>query len=104
MKKIFSMLMIGFFMFAAAPVNTAYADDAEDAGATVLTKMSDWAKTVGKDDAEKERILAERKAARKKKHMEKKAAQMKKKADKQAKEKRKEGEKMGKEMKKKMGM
>lgn len=103
MKKVLSVMMIGIFVFAAAPTMSVYAEDLvyqENA----LDKISDWAKTVGKDKTERDRILAERKAARQAKHAEKKAAQMKKKAEKKAQEMKKDTGKAGKDMKKKMGL
>lgn len=103
MKKILSVLVLGVFVLVAAPSAVVFADDHEYSE-NVLDKMSDWAKTVGKDENEKQRILTERKAARKKKHMEKKAEKMKKEAGKKAEKMKKDADGKAKDMKKKMGM
>lgn len=103
MKKILSVMMISIFVFAAAPTVSVYAEDLVYQE-NVIDKISDWAKTVGKDKTERDRILAERKATRQAKHAEKKAEKMKKNAEKKAKEMKEDAGKAGKDMKKKMGL
>jgi len=103
MKKVLTVFVISLFVVAAAPSAVVFADE-QEVSENVLDKMSDWASTVGKDETQKTRILAERKAARRKKHMEKKAAQMKKKADKKASRMKKDADKGAKDMKKKLAM
>ncbi|MDP3920875.1 MAG: hypothetical protein Q8R76_08735 [Candidatus Omnitrophota bacterium] len=76
MKKFLSVLLIGFMVFSVLPVATAFADD-EVHQENTLDKMSDWAKTAGKDKGERDRILTQRKAERERQHAEKKAARMK---------------------------
>ena len=96
MKKFFSILMIGFIIFTVMPATYSYADDVVYQE-NVIDKMSDWAQTVGKEPADRDRILAANKLERQQKHTAKKAAQMKKKTGKDAK-------KASKDMKKKMGL
>lgn len=87
-------------LYAAAPAVYA-ADTAE---ANPVEKVSDWAATLGKDGAERDRILAQRKAERKAKKAEKEMRKNAKKAEKDARKAAKQMEKGGKDMKKKMEM
>jgi hypothetical protein len=103
MKKFFSILMIGFMVFAVMPATYSYADDVVYKE-NVIDKISDWAQTAGKEPAERDRILAANKVERQRKHTEKKAAQMKKKTEKKGKKAGKDTKKASKDMKKKMGL
>ena len=89
MKSIFVMMLVGLFAFSATPATPAYAGE-KGASAmgyehasenSVFNRVGDWFATIGKSGAEKDQILAERKAARMKKHAEKEAKKMGKSAD-----------------------
>ena len=102
MKKGLSVLMLALFIFAMTPV--VHAEETLVQEDNVVNKISDWARTIGKDKGERDQILAERKAERQKKHLAKKAEKMKKDGEKKAKEMGKEAEHHKDEMKKKMGL
>ena len=103
MKKGLSVLLMSFMVFSATPIFPAYAED-RVYQENVVDKISDWAQTIGKDKAERDMILSQRKADRQKKHVEKKAEQMKKKAENEARHTGKEAEKAQKDLKNKMGL
>lgn len=83
MKKLFATLLMTTMIFAITPAISVFAQD-EVYQENVIDKISDWAQTIGKDPAERDRILAQRKTERQRKHMEKRAEQMKRRAGKKA--------------------
>ena len=102
MKKILSILIIGFMVVTAVPV-LAYAEDVVYQE-NVIDKISDWAQTVGKTKEERDRILAQNKAERQKKHMQKMAEKKKKQAAKKKEEIKKKAAASKKDAKKKFGL
>lgn len=83
MRKIIFAVLIGVFIFSAAPMVPAYAEDIVYQE-NVIDKISDWAATAGKDKAERDQILAQRKTERQLKHSQKMAEKMAKQAEKKA--------------------
>jgi len=80
MKKILSVLLISFMVFAVMPTTYSYAGGMAYQE-NVLDKMYDWATTLGKDEAEKDRILAANMAERHRKHSAKLAKKAAEKAE-----------------------
>lgn len=108
MKKIIAGFFIAALIFSVVP---AYAGDkgasmtAQEHASehSIFNRVGDWFATVGKSGAEKDQILAERRAERKKAEAEKLAKQNKAEAEKMAKKKKAEADKKMKEAKSKMG-
>ena len=92
MKRFMTVFFVFALMFSALPLTTVcYAASGYEDNA--LDQAGDWFATLGKKDLEKNRILAERKAARMARH-----------AEKEAQKAAKEAEKAGGDLKKKFGM
>ncbi len=109
MKKALSLLLIFAVCFSFTPMLEA-AKDVKGASDKALEKASeesifnrtgDWFATIGKPEAEKEKIRAERKAKRAKKRAEKEAKKAKKETEKKAKKVEKKAKKKGKDTDKK---
>ncbi len=90
-RKLIAVVLLIVFAFAIFPSPAALAGGG-DYKDTPFDKLGDWMATLGKSGLEKDQILAERQAARLKRH-----------AEIQAKKAKHEAEKAGKDMKEKMG-
>ncbi|MBI4387845.1 MAG: hypothetical protein HY582_02220 [Candidatus Omnitrophica bacterium] len=89
MKKSLIFLLILVFTLSSMPLKAVYAAEYKE---TPIDSVGDWFATMGKSGAEKDQILAQRKAERMKKFLEREAAKA-----------AKEAEKAGGDMKKKLG-
>jgi Skp family chaperone for outer membrane proteins len=107
-KKIISILTVAFVFGLIAPC-FAQAEKAKGASAAayehasdeaVFNRVSDWFATVGKNDEEKQAILAERKAKRASEKAKKEAERLQKEAGKEAQKTAEEAKKKQKEMQK----
>ncbi len=72
MKKFFGILFAATLLFSNLPAHVVYAEITEYHD-NAFDKAGDWFATLGKQGTEKDRILAERKAERVRKHIEKNA-------------------------------
>ncbi len=99
--RIIVMLIALSFLFLGVPAAVVHA--APEYNETVFDKMGDGFATIGKSGAEKDQILAQRKADRLKKFTEREAKKAAKKAQKEMKSAGKDAKKAGGDMKKKMG-
>ncbi len=91
MKRLLVLVLVFAVLLSGFPANVSYAGP--EYKETVLDKVWDWSTTLGKEGIEKDKIIAQNKAERLKRH-----------AEKVAKQKKKEAEKAGKNMKKKLGL
>ena len=105
MRKLITLTLISMFVFTMPALAQKGASETALEKASpnaIFNRVTDWFATVGKDDVEKEKILAERKAERAAKKAEKKAAKAKKEAGKMKEEMKEESGKMKKNMDKEM--
>ena len=104
MRKVLALALVLLFAVSMLPLSSAYAQGKSGVSTKALSqasddsaidKIGDWFATRGKSDAEKQKLLAQRKAERA-------AARAQKMAEKKKRQMQKEAEKAQKKMKEKM--
>ena len=109
MKKLIVLIALACFVLSAVPALPAYAQgksaisSKELTDDSVIDKVGDWFATRGKSDAEKQKMLSQRKADRVARRAQKKIEKQKKQADKKLEQQKKSMQKARQDLKKGLG-